>query len=140
MRVLVASTLAALMAAAALVAAPATSEPTTKTELIDESGQSVAKIVLRHDFNSLWLIDNKNLLWRDNSRTYFLVTLKEACTPLDIRGRSLTFRPEGQWQLIDTRQYEIRPLAGEDCAVARIEKMNDARGDEVRATTRWRIW
>lgn len=140
MRVLVASTLAAFAVAAAFLAAPSSGEPTTKTELVDESGQSVAKIVLQHDFNSLWLVDNRNLLWRDNSRAYYLVTLKEACTPLDIRGRSLTFRPEGQWQLLATRSYEIRPLAGEDCAVARIEKMSDARGEAQRASVQWRIW
>lgn len=140
MRVLVASTLAAIMVVAAFITAPASGEPATKTELVNQSGQSVAKIVLQHDFNSLWYIDNRNLLWRDNSRTYYLVTLKQACTPLDIRGRSLRFRPEAQWQLLSTRSYEIRPEAGEDCAIARIEQMNDARGDAVRATTQWRIW
>lgn len=136
MKRMIALSLVAFMA----TVAPALAEPVQKTELIGPDGKSVDGMVLHYDFSSAWLIDNQNILWRDNSRTYYLVTLKEACEPLDIRGRSLSFHPETSWRLMETHSYEIRPEAGAPCNVARIERMNDERGAATRISAKWRIW
>ena len=139
MKRLIASSLAFLAAVGLLAAAPAQGQPEKKTELI-KLGKSVEEIPLHHDFDGLWVVDNQNLLYRDTSRDYYLVTLKEACEPLDIRRRSFSFRPADPWQLRASSAYEIRPLAGPWCDVARIELVDDAKASDLRDEAKWRAW
>lgn len=140
MKMRMASTLVSLMSAAAILGAPALAEPKVRTQLVTLEGKSVDVIQLRHDFNSVWVIDNQNILYRDDSRDYYLVTLKEACQPLGIRDRRFSFHPEASWRLKASASYEIRPLAGRPCGVARIEQVTDDRADPMREAALWRMW
>jgi hypothetical protein len=128
------------MAAATLAAAPALAQPERKTELVELGGKSVDRMQLRYDFNSAWVVDNQNILYRDNTRDYYLVTLKEACEPLDNRGRPFSFHPAWSWQLLASRDYEVRPQDGQWCDVARIEQVDDAKATELRDKSQWRVW
>ena len=140
MKMRIASTLVSLFSAAAILGAPALAEPEVKTQLVTLEGKSADIIQLRHDFNSVWVIDNQNILYRDDSRAYYLVTLKEACRPLDIRDRRFSFHPESDWRLKASTRYEIRPLAGRPCNVAKIEVINDDRANPMRDAALWRMW
>ena len=136
-----ASSLATLMTAAALATAPALAEESPrKTELIDLEGKSVDRIQLRYDFDASWVIDNRSILYRDNHRDHYLVTLKEACKPLDIRRRSFKFHPSWSWRLLASNTYEVRPEAGPWCDVGRIEQVGDARATTLRDAAQWRNW
>ena len=46
-----------------------------------------------------WVIDKQNVLYRDEYRDYYLVTLSEACEPLEIRHRGFAFHPGAPWRL-----------------------------------------
>lgn len=139
MKKLIATSLASLAVVGLVAAAPAQGQPQKKTELV-RLGKSVDRMSLLHDFDGLWVVDNQNLLYRDTSRDYYLVTLKEACEPLDIRRRGFEFRPADPWQLRASSTYEIRPQAGPWCNVARIELIEDARASELRDEAKWRAW
>ena len=139
MKRLIASSLAALVTAAALAPEPALGESQKKTELIALDGRHVDRMQLRHDFDAAWVIDNQNILYRDDSRDYYLVTLEKACEPLEMRGRSFHFFPTS-WQLRTSRAYEVRPEAGTPCDVARIEQVDDARARPLRAASERRVW
>ncbi len=139
MKRLIASSLATLIAAAAL-AGPAVAQAERRTELIALNGQSVDRMQLRHDFHAVWVVDNRTLLYRDATRDYYLVALKEACEPLDIRSLSFSFHPGDRWQLRASHAYEIRPEAGAYCDVARIEQIDDARAKPLRDTSDRRVW
>src|SRR5690606_4381913 len=115
----------------AILGAPALAEPEAKTQLVTLDGKSVDIIQLRHDFNSVWVIDSQNILYRDDSRDYYLVTLKDACEPLAIRDRRFSFHPESNWRLKASTRYEIRPLAGRPCDVSRIEVISDDRANPM---------
>jgi hypothetical protein len=140
MKMRIASTLVSLMSAAAMLGAPALAEPEVKTQLVALDGKSVDVIQLRHDFNSVWVIDNRNVLYRDDSRDYYVVTLKEACEPLEIRDRRFSFYPEANWRLKASNTYEIHPLAGRRCSVGKIEQISDERAKPMRAAALWRMW
>ena len=140
MKMMLASSLVALMATAGLAAAPAWAGPETKTQLVTFDGKSVDSIQLRHDFNSVWVIDNQNILYRDDSRDYYLVTLREACQPLDIRNRRFSFHPATDWRLKASTGYEVRPYAGQPCDVAKIEQLEDDRAEPMRKSAAWRMW
>jgi len=140
MKMRITSTLVASIIAVTLAAAAAQAEPEARTQLVTLDGKSVDIIQLRHDFNSVWVIDNRNILYRDDSRDYYLVTLKETCQPLDIRDRRFSFYPESNWRLKASTRYEIRPLAGRPCEVAKIEVINDDRADPMRKAALWRMW
>ena len=140
MKRLFASSLVIVLATAALAAAPALGQPDNKTELVALDGESVDKMQLRYDFNAGWVVDTQNILWRDNSRAYYLMTLKEACEPLDIRGRRVDFFPSWSPQLRASRAYEVRPQAGAPCDVARIEQIDDVRANPLRDASLRRIW
>ena len=140
MKVMLASSLVALMATAGLAVAPVWAEPEAKTQLVTLEGKSVDIMQLRHDFNSVWVIDNQNVLYRDDSRDHYVVTLKAACQPLDIRDRRFTFHPASDWRLKASTSYEIRPLAGRPCSVAKVEQVNDERADTMRKAALWRMW
>src|SRR5690606_36012555 len=71
-----------------------------KTELVETGGQRVDRLQLRYDVDGTWVIDDQNILYRDTSRTHYLVTLKEACEQLNIRRRSFNFFPSWSWQLL----------------------------------------
>lgn len=130
----------ALAVAFAALAAPALGERETKTQLVGIDGKSVASIRLRDGGYSTWVIDNKNVLYRGDFRDYYLVTLKEACEPLDIRRRAFSFHPFPQWQLRETRSYEVRPVSGAPCEVATIARIDDARAGPLRDASLWRFW
>ncbi len=104
----VSSSLAAL-AAAAVLAAPALGEPVRKTELGDASGQPVDSLRLSYNFDAVWVVDNQNLLWRDESRDYYLVILNGACEQLDSRGRRFNFHPADPVRLDATRRMKFVP-------------------------------
>ena len=140
MKRLIASSLATLIAAAALAAPPALAEPARKTELVELDGKSVDSMQLRYDFDAGWVVDNQTLLYRDTSRDYYLVKLTEACKQLDVRGRSFKFFPSWSWRLLASNTYEVRPEAGRPCGVARIEKVNDARANTLQDASQRRIW
>lgn len=140
MKVMLAASLVALMATAGIAVAPVWAEPEAKTQLVTLEGRSVDIMQLRHDFNSVWVIDSQNILYRDDSRDHYVVTLKEACEPLTIRDRRFSFHPEVDWRLKASTRYEIRPLAGRPCSVAKVEQVNDDRADTMRKAALWRMW
>lgn len=139
MKGLIASSFVVLMTAATL-AAPAVAGPEKKTELIALDGRSVDKMPLRDDFDATWVIDTQRVLYRDDRRAYYLVTLKDACPSLEIRSLGFAFHPAWSWQLRDNFAYEIRPQAGSRCDVARIEKMDDAKAEPLRDAAHHRVW
>jgi hypothetical protein len=140
MKRLIASSLVTLLTAAGLAAAPALGQPDRKTELVEVDGRHVVSLQLRYDFEAPWVVDNQNILWRDTRRDYYLVTLKEACEPLDIRSLSFNFHPGWSWQLLTSRAYEVRPQSGAYCDVAKIEKVDDVRGNALRDAAQRRAW
>jgi hypothetical protein len=133
------ASLLALTTAATLAATPALAE-SRKTELIDLDGKNVDVIQLRYDMDAGWVIDNRTLLYRDTSREHFLVTLKEACKQIDNRGRSFKFFPSWSWRLLASNTYEVRPEVGQECDVARIEKIDETKANALRDSAMRRIW
>lgn len=140
MKRLITSSLITLMAAAALTAAPAMAEPDRKTELVALDGESVDLMRLRHDFDGVWVIDNQNILYRDDVRDYYLVTLGAACPTLDIRSRQFDFHPAWSWQLRANFSYEVRPSVGSACDVSTIAQIDDAKATKLRDSAQWRVW
>lgn len=138
MKRLIALSLVAFTSAAAL-AVPALAEPAKKTELV-ALGANVDKIPLRYDFDAVWVVDTQNVLYRDDRREYYLVTLKESCEPLEMRSRSFDFHPGWVWELRDNRAYEVRPEGGSYCKVARIEKVDDTKATALRDSAHHRVW
>ena len=132
--------IATTLAVAMLTSAPALAEPEAKTELVGHDGQRVQALPLKYDFHSAWVVDTQRVLYRDYSQQYYLVTLKAACSPLAIKGRSAAFFPDPQWRLQAKRSYEIRPLAGEPCDVAQIAKIADSQASPLRENALHRIW
>jgi len=135
-----ASLLVTLTASAAFLAAPSFAEPETKTQLVTLDGKSVETLQLRHDFNSAWVVDNQNILFRDDTRDYFLVTLKQACEPLEVRNRQFVFHPGWSWRLKSTSGYEVRPDAGRPCEVATVAQIPDDKANSMRDAALWRVW
>jgi hypothetical protein len=132
--------IASALACVAL-AGPALGEPETKTQLVAIDGTSVETLRLRDgSIYSTWVIDKQNVLYRDDSRDYYLVTLEEACEPLEIRRRAFAFHPASPWQLKATSTYEVRPAAGAPCKVAKIARIDDARAAPLRDASLWRAW
>ena len=140
MKNFIATPLVALVIGAVIAAPVLGEEPAKKTELIDVSGQSVDKLQLRYNFDAGWVIDNKNLLYRDVTKDHYLVTLKEPCTQIDVRSRSFKFFPSWSWELLTTKSYEVKPEAGQECEVARIEQVDDAKATTLRNSAQRRIW
>src|SRR5690349_16000637 len=138
MRKLIASSLATLMTVAAL-AAPALGEPEKKTELV-QLGKSVDRLQLRYSVDSVWVVDNQNILYRDTYNDHYLVTTKGACDQLIVRGRGFSFHPGDTWELLTTRTYEVRPEAGAYCDVGKIEQVDDAKAKTLRAASERRVW
>lgn len=131
---------AAAVACVAL-AAPALGEPETKTQLVELDGKNVKSMRLREGSSySTWVVDNQNVLYRDDYRDFYLVTLKEACEPLGIRQRPFAFHPGAPWRLKATSTYEVRPSAGAPCEVARIARIDEARASPLRDASLWRFW
>ncbi len=143
MKRLIASALVTLAAVAA-VSAPALAEPQQarqqKTQLVALGGANVERMFLRYDFDGVWVIDTQNILYRDETRDYYLVTLKAACATLAIRSRSFAFFPAWSWQLRANYSYEVRPEAGSRCDVARIEQLDDVRAKALRKASLRRVW
>jgi hypothetical protein len=139
MKKLVASSLVILMTAAVL-AAPALAGPDKKTELVALDGKSVDTMRLRDDFDAVWVVDTQRVLYRDDRRAYYLVTLDEACPSLGIRSKEFSFHPAWSWQLRTNSAYEIRPYVGSACDVSRIEKIDEAKADPLRAAAHHRVW
>ncbi|HEX5008308.1 MAG TPA: hypothetical protein VFV70_14430 [Hyphomonadaceae bacterium] len=137
MKRLVASSLVILGAAASPVTAD---ELTRKTELVDVDGASVDRLQLRYNFYAGWVIDNQNLLYRDTHQDHYLVTLKEACKQIDVRSRRFKFFPSWSWELVATKTYEIKPAAGQECAVGKIARLDETRANTLRDKAERRIW
>lgn len=119
--------------------APAVGEPEQKTELVRADGQRVDVMPLYYQFSDTWVIDAQNVLWRDDSRDYYLVTLKDDCAQLEER-RPFQFHPGNPWRLSSDRSYEIRPQAGPFCKVSRITQVDDTRGAALRESALRRVW
>jgi murein DD-endopeptidase MepM/ murein hydrolase activator NlpD len=117
-----------------------------KTDLIDIDGKRVASLPLRYDIDGTWVIDNRNVLYRDTSRGHYLVTLNEACKQLDIRRRSFNFFPSWSLRLLASKTYEVRHdtglgsggATGQPCDVATIARIDDARANTLRDAAQWR--
>jgi hypothetical protein len=140
MKRLIASTFVTLAAVAGSASMPAMAEPDIKTALIALDGTSVDKMRPRHGFDGVWVIDSQNILYRDTTRDYYVVTLKEACETLTIRSRSFAFFPGWTWPLKAERSYEVRPQVGSPCDVGKISQVDDARADALRAASLHRVW
>jgi hypothetical protein len=140
MKRLLASSLVAGLAAIALPAAAAFGQPEKKTELVELDGTSVDELQLRYDFDAGWVVDNQNILYRDDHRDYYLVTLKAPCEPIEDRRRRFKFHPSWAWRLQSTDSYEVRPRAGPYCDVAKISRVDDARASVLREASIWRVW
>lgn len=143
-RMIAATTLGLALGLAMLTGAPALAEPdakpATKTELIGANGQRVQALPMRYAFNAAWVIDTQRVLYRDDSRQHYLVTLKEACPVLAIEGRSVAFFPNPEWRLHTARSYEMRPVAGKPCDVAEIAKIATSAAKPMRESSLRRIW
>ena len=139
MKRLIASSLATLMTVAAL-APPALSEPVRKTELVELNGKSVDTMPVPYDFHSAWLVDHKNIVYRDRHNDYYLVTLKEACEQLEDRNRRFDFYPSPSWQLLASKAYVVHTKDGPSCDVARIEQLDDGRAKALRDASLRRMW
>lgn len=140
MKRFIASSLAALVMIAGAASTPATAEPETKTELVALDGSNVDKLRLRHGFSGVWVVDNQTILYRDTTRDFYVVSLKEACTSLDVRSRSFHFFPGWTWPLKSDRSYEIRPQVGSPCDVEKIAQVDDAKADALRDAALRRVW
>lgn len=135
-----ASLLVTLTTSAALLASPSVAEPEAKTQLVTLDGKSVETLQLRYDFNSAWVVDNQNILFRDDRRDYYLVTLKQACEPLEVRNRQFEFHPGWSWRLKSTSGYEVRPTAGRPCEVGQVAQIDDGKAMPMRDAALWRVW
>lgn len=135
MKSIIALPLVLLMSA---TAPAAMAEPERKTELLD-AGTPVDDIQLRHDFNGVWVIDTQNVMWRDTALNHYLVTLSSACNQLAVR-RPFAFHPADSTRLLSSRTYDVRPMAGERCDVAKIERVDEARGAALRKSALRRAW
>ncbi len=140
MKRLIAFPLVIAMTVAAALAAPAFAGPEMKTELVALDGSKVDKMKLRDDFDAVWVIDTQRVLYRDDRRAYYLVTLAEACPSLGIRSKEFSFHPAWSWQLRTNFSYEIRPEVGSPCDVSRIEKIDEAKADPIRDAAHHRVW
>ncbi|HEV7694266.1 MAG TPA: hypothetical protein VGO52_25750 [Hyphomonadaceae bacterium] len=140
MQKLIVSSLATLAAMAALAAAPALAQPETKTTLVTIDGASADALQLHHDFDAAWVIDSQTILYRDVSRDHYLVTLKEACKQVEVRGRDFNFHPSWSSRLLASNAYEIRPAAGKRCNVARVEQLDGARASQLQEAAQRRVW
>lgn len=138
MKRLIASSLAVLATVAAL-AAPAVGEPAKRTELV-QLGKRVDRLQLRYGVDSVWVVDNQNILYRDTYNDHYLVTTKGACDQLTIRGRGFNFHPGDTWQLLTSRSYEVRTQAGAWCDVGKIEQVDDAKAKALRGASLRRVW
>lgn len=134
MRLLVALPLVILMSAMA----PTVAEPVRKTDVVD-AGKAVPNLQLRYGFNGAWVIDTKNVMWRDTSRDHYLVTLSAECKQLANR-RPFDFFPSDPTQVFASRSYQVRPMAGERCDVAKIERLDTARATALRESALRRAW
>lgn len=139
MKRLVSASLVALMAVAAFVSAPSAADPVTKTELVDRDGKNIDNIQLHHSFDGVWVVDTRNVLWRDSSRDHYLVTLAEACDQLAVR-RAFAFHPADVWELDSRKSYEVRPFAGRRCDVAKIEQVGDVKATALKKVALRRAW
>lgn len=140
MKKLIAASLVTLTMVAGLAVAPAIGDPSRKTELVELGGKSVDRLVIPYAMDAAWLVDNKNILYRDDHRDNYLVTLKVECSQLEVRGRSFSFHPAGAPSLQASRAYEVRPDAGQWCDVAKVEQVDDAKADAMREAAFRRIW
>ena len=142
MRKLTASLLASSLAAAALAffaATPAQAEHKIKTELVAPDGASVDHIPMHYRIDSAWIVDKQNILYRDITGEYFLVSLKEPCEQLLVRGRGFDFVPPFG-ELYSSHIYEVWPVAGPRRAVTRIEHLPKERADTLREASLRRVW
>jgi hypothetical protein len=118
--------------------APSFAEPVRKTEILAE-GKTVPNLQLRYGFNGSWVIDTKNVMWRDTSHSHYLVTLSEECKQLANR-RPFDFFPSDPTRVFASRSYQVRPMAGERCDVEKIERLDDARAVALRERALRRAW
>lgn len=129
---------------AMLAGAPALAEPEakpeTKTALVSNQGQRVNALPLKYEFAAAWVVDTQRVLYLDSSRSYYLVTTEEACSPLGIKGRSVAFFPDAGWRLRETRSYELRPQAGQPCRVSQIAKLHASDAQHLRSDAMHRLW
>ena len=140
MKRLLTSTLVALATVAAPVLMPAAAEPKARTELVGLDGASVEKLRPRHGFDGVWVVDTKTILYRDTTRDYYVVSLKEPCSSLELRSRSFYFFPGWTWPLKADRSYEVRTQVGSACDVSKIAQVDDAKADSLRAEALRRVW
>jgi len=140
MKSLIALSLAALTTAAAFAATPAKAEPERKTQLVEASGKHVDQMQLFYYFDAAWVVDNQNILYRDEHQDYYLVTLKSACHQIEVRGRRFILFPAWSPQLFASRKYEVRPEAGPRCGVATIAQVEDTRAITLRDSSQRRVW
>jgi murein DD-endopeptidase MepM/ murein hydrolase activator NlpD len=110
-----------------------------KTDLIDIDGKRVDNLQLRHEVNGGWVIDDQRILYRDVARVHYLVTLRSACEQLSIRSRRVDFFPSWSWQLLASNTYKMRTEAGQACDVARIERIETTRANQLRDSAMHRI-
>lgn len=141
MKRLIASSLTVCLASLALASAPALAQPAIKkTELVTRDGTSVDQMRLRGGVYSTWVIDNQNILYRDDRQDYYLVTLREACRSIEIRSRPFSFHPADPWLLRTSYSYEVRPSVGSPCDVSRIEHVDPDKAKPLRDSAMWRVW
>jgi hypothetical protein len=133
MKKLIALSLASF-AVAGLVAAPAIGQPERKTELVELGKGSVDNLLLRYAFDATWVVDQQHILLRDTYRDHYVVTLKENCEKLDMQ-REIKFFPALAGNIKSARPYEVRDRAGQPCDIVRIEQVDDARANELRAAS-----
>ena len=141
MKRLIASSLTVCLASLALASAPALAQPAIKkTELVTRDGTSVDQMRLRGGVYSTCVIDNQNILYRDDRQDYYLVTLREACRSIEIRSRPFSFHPADPWLLRTSYSYEVRPSVGSPCDVSRIEHVDPDKAKPLRDSAMWRVW
>lgn len=125
--------------AAALSVSPSLAQQPVKTELVDINGERTDRLLLRYNIDATWVIDDRNILYRDTSRGHYLVTLREACERITVR-KPFTFQPADPWRLSEDHPYEIQPWAGSACAVGRIEQVNRETAERLHESAMRRVW
>jgi hypothetical protein len=133
MKKLIGLSIASLAAVGLLAAAPAMGQPEKKTELVKLGGESVDSMLLRYAFDATWVVDSQNILLRDTYRDHYLVSLKDGCDALVDIKRSFKFVPALTGSIRAGRTYEVRNSVGAPCDIVKIEQIDDARAQELRA-------
>jgi hypothetical protein len=135
MKKLIGLSLASLAVVGLVAAAPAMGQPERKTELVELDGKAVDSMLLRYAFDATWAVDEQHILVRDTYRDHYLVTLKNECEKLEMQ-RGIKFFPALTGRIRASLSYEVRDPVGQPCDISRVEQVDQARANELKAASK----